>query len=310
MRLDDERERLRQLAVSATVLRDGRRVTNATSPGRHELTITVSAETTSAPQRALQAAPDFSNRRADLWPEREAKAPHGPRERRDLRRGNGAETRSSDFLGPEPLYAPSCHPQMVVPPRRPHRSIRVAAGALVFFETDGRTQFGNIRLQFVVAGLLREVVHEIGKPIGDRVQLVLGRLVLSALTVLQQRDKQERDDRRCRVDLKLIGRTRERGHAPSRESLHESLNDPQHDEENAEREEGCAARDARDQTGAPVEETDSTRDVARHEHVCLGFVHDQYCQAPPTFNARTVERGHRAELAEHGRIVPVCSERP
>jgi hypothetical protein len=35
---------------------------------RHQLTIKVSAETTSPPQRVLEAAHDFSNRRADVWP--------------------------------------------------------------------------------------------------------------------------------------------------------------------------------------------------------------------------------------------------
>ena len=36
--------------------------------GRHELTIKVAAETTSPPHRVLEAAHDFSNRRADVWP--------------------------------------------------------------------------------------------------------------------------------------------------------------------------------------------------------------------------------------------------
>ena len=41
--------------------------------GRHQVTIKVSAETTSAPQRVLEAAHDFSNRRADVWPNVSAK---------------------------------------------------------------------------------------------------------------------------------------------------------------------------------------------------------------------------------------------
>src|SRR5690242_7412888 len=45
--------------------------------------------------------------------------------------------------------------------------------------------------------------HEVGKSVSERVELVVDRLVASALRVLKERDKQERDDRRQRVDDQL-----------------------------------------------------------------------------------------------------------
>ena len=49
--------------------RDGdTRKVPAAAIGRHELTIKVAAATSLAPQRVLEAAHDFSNRRADVWP--------------------------------------------------------------------------------------------------------------------------------------------------------------------------------------------------------------------------------------------------
>ena len=60
------------------------------------------------------------------------------------------------------------------------------------FESDRVTQFVPVPGQCGFVG--REFAHQVAQCVGDRVELVPG-VVGPLLSVLQQRDQQERDDR-------------------------------------------------------------------------------------------------------------------
>ena len=62
----------------------------------------------------------------------------------------------------------------------------VVRGALVLFDADGGAQLDEILAQVALVAAGREVVHEVGEAVGDRVELVLHRLIGSGLTVLER----------------------------------------------------------------------------------------------------------------------------
>src|SRR4051812_2929005 len=85
-----------------------------------------------------------------------------------------------------------------------NRSGNELSGTLAVFEPYGGAQLTHVGLD-VAPRVVRLRRHQISQPVRDRVELLLDRLVGARLTVLQQGNEQERDDRRHGVDDELPG---------------------------------------------------------------------------------------------------------
>src|SRR5205807_7763555 len=158
-----------------------------------------------------------------------------------------------------PYYAPA----PVTPGRESSGNLAVlravARGRLAVLEADRRAQLLDVLVQTVI--LSGYVFHQIGEPVSNGVELVLGGLVVPGLGVLQERDQQERDDRRHGVDQKLPGvELQERHRRP-----------PYENEQHARGKEGRPAGDGRGVTREPVKEPDPAADL--RGHVDLGLAH-------------------------------------
>src|SRR5581483_11529437 len=84
--------------------------------------------------------------------------------------------------------------------------------------------------------------HQVGEPVGARVELLLDRLLAPPLAVLEESHEQERDDRRHRVDDQLPGVDvveDEEARQPEQDEQH-----ARHEEERAPDEIGRATREA------------------------------------------------------------------
>ena len=108
--------------------------------------------------------------------------------------------------------------------------------------------------------------HQVGETVRDRVQLVLGGLVIARLAVLEHGDEQERDDRRGGVDLELVLGIQESRGIAVYQDVDEALDQPHDHQEHADREERSTAREARGPAREAVEEPDPGRHVRRHQH--------------------------------------------
>ena len=117
--------------------------------------------------------------------------------------------------------------------------------ALAPLQTDRLSKFENVLAEVVVT--VGKMVHQVGQPVRDRVELVLDGFVGPVLAVLQQRDHEKGDDRRGRVDDEL----------PGVDVLEEEVaGRPNHYQRNAGNEEGRAAGEPGARSGETIEDAD------------------------------------------------------
>src|SRR4029453_7326726 len=93
--------------------------------------------------------------------------------------------------------------------------------------------------------------------VGDGVQLVLRCEVVATLAVLDERDQQERDHRRGRVDLQLVLVVQERQDASADQDQNDAFGEPGDHEEQTEGEERGATREEGRAASEAVEESDA-----------------------------------------------------
>src|SRR6476659_4671008 len=109
----------------------------------------------------------------------------------------------------------------------------VSARTFDLFESNGEPELVDVVAEVVVGVPLREVFHEIGDSVGDRVEFVLDRMVAARLAVLEKCDHEEGNDGGSGVDLELILPIEERRERSVSDDGDASLDQPHQYEEQA-----------------------------------------------------------------------------